>query len=115
MRILTGQQMKAVEQAAAKNGMSFLRLMENAGSACARIIKDKLLGVPFKKQKIIILSGNGKNGGDGFVIARKLYESGYSVDIILVFGKPKDTDSIEMMEMLKGLSINIYDLAWVKL
>lgn len=109
LRILSARQMKAVELTAAKNGMSFLRLMENAGSACARIIKDRLLDLPFKKQKVIILCGGGKNGGDGFVIARKLYESGYSVDVVLVFGKPKDTDSIEMMKMLKGLSVNIYD------
>ncbi len=109
MRILSDRQMKVVEQTAAENGMSFLRLMENAGAACARIIKDKLLVVPFKNQKIVVLCGSGKNGGDGFVIARKLYESGYSVNIILVFGHPKDSDAIEMMKMLKGLSVNIYD------
>lgn len=110
LRILSDLQMKAVEQTAAENGMSFLRLMENAGSACAKIIKDKLLDVPLKSKNITILCGNGKNGGDGFVIARKLYESGYSVSIILVFGQPKDADSIEMMKMLKSLSVHIYDV-----
>lgn len=109
MRILNDRQMKIVEQTAAENGMSFLRLMENAGSACARIIRDKYLGDHLKSRKITILCGSGKNGGDGFVIARKLYESGYSINIILVFGQPKDTDSVEMMKMLKGLSVNIYD------
>ena len=109
MRILSDQQMKAVEQTAAENGMLFLRLMENAGAACAKIIKDKLLGGDLKSKKITILCGHGKNGGDGFVIARKLYESGYDVNIILVFGQPKDSDSIEMMKMLKGLSVHIYD------
>ena len=102
MRILSDLQMKAVEQKAAENGMSFLRLMENAGSACARIIRDKLLGDQLKTKKIIILCGNGKNGGDGFVIARKLYESGYKVNIALVFGQPKAPDSIEMIKKLKG-------------
>lgn len=110
LRILSDLQMKAVEQTAAESGMSFLRLMENAGSACARIIKDKLLDVPLKSKNITILCGSGKNGGDGFVIARKLYESGYSVSIILVFGQPKDADSIEMMKMLKSLSVHIYDV-----
>ena len=39
MRIFTESQMRHAEQAAADAGMSFLRLMENAGSACAAEIK----------------------------------------------------------------------------
>ena len=111
MRILSDLQMKTVEQKAADNGMSFLRLMENAGSACARIIKDKFLADQLKTNKITIFCGSGKNGGDGFVIARKLYESGYNINIALIFGQPKDSDSIEMMKKLKGLPLHVHDLA----
>lgn len=35
MRILFASEIKAVECAADQNGISFLRLMENAGAACA--------------------------------------------------------------------------------
>lgn len=49
-------------------------LMENAGRSCAEIIIERL-----KKtggRKICIFCGTGNNGGDGFVIARHLYNAG---------------------------------------
>ena len=35
MRVLTGSQMYKVEQAQVDEGITFTRLMENAGAACA--------------------------------------------------------------------------------
>ena len=75
MKIFTELQMRNAEKAAAEAGMSFLRLMENAGSACAAEIRTRT----DKSQKTVVLCGKGKSGGDGFVIARKLAEEGYSV------------------------------------
>lgn len=43
-------------------------LMENAGTNCSRIIEEKF----GKNKKVVVLCGSGNNGGDGFVIARKL-------------------------------------------
>ena len=39
MKVLTSSQMFSAEQAQVNRGMSFTRLMENAGSACAREIR----------------------------------------------------------------------------
>ena len=41
MRVLSSSQMYKVEQAQADMGISFTRLMENAGAACARAIKQR--------------------------------------------------------------------------
>lgn len=107
MRIFTEQQMRKAEQAAAEAGMSFLRLMENAGSACAAEIKART----DKSQKTVVLCGRGKNGGDGYVIARKLAEEGYSAAVLLVQGQPKDEDAAYMLTKLDGTGVGVFDLA----
>ena len=106
MKIFTERQMRAAEQAAADAGMSFLRLMENAGSACAAEIKART----DKSQKTVVLCGAGKNGGDGYVIARKLADEGYSAAVLLVRGQPKDEDSSYMLAKLEGTGVGVFDL-----
>lgn len=105
MRIFTEEQMRIAEKKAADSGVAFLRLMENAGCACAAEIRNRTDST----QKVVILCGKGKNGGDGFVIARKLVEAGYSVVVLLVFGLPKDSDALYMMDKLKGTDVKILD------
>lgn len=87
MRILSAEQIKAVEAAADKSGISYLRLMENAGAACAKAVRMRFDRT--EKRNVIVLCGKGKNGGDGFVAARKLYENGYAVRVVLVLGMPR--------------------------
>ena len=108
MRILTSGQMKAAEQRANDKGMAFIRLMENAGCACARIVRDRLRNEPGSK-KAVIVCGSGKNGGDGFVIARKLSEYGFDTAVILASGLPKDSDSSAMFRRLEGMPVVITD------
>ena len=74
IRILSAQEIKAVEAAANDSGITYLRLMENAGAACAKAIRQRFDGT--QKRSVTVLCGKGKNGGDGFVIARKLFENG---------------------------------------
>lgn len=60
-------------------GLPGVVLMENAGAA---VIKEVMKDFPDKKTKIAVLAGSGNNGGDGFVIARRLYDFGYDVMLI---------------------------------
>lgn len=55
-------------------------LMENAGAA---VVQEIIAHFPSTETKILILAGGGNNGGDGFVIARKLVDSGYEVMLCL--------------------------------
>ena len=73
MKVFTSLQIKNIEDATVLRGISKLRLMENAGSAAARVIREKF---DITSKKIVVVSGCGNNGGDGFVVARKLYENG---------------------------------------
>lgn len=49
-------------------------LMENAGAKVALEIMGEF---PCQRTKIIVFAGPGNNGGDGFVISRRLQDSGY--------------------------------------
>ena len=71
MRILTRDEIRAVENRAFDGLFTEAQLMERAGLACA----DKMLalyGDQMKGQPVAVVCGNGKNAGDGFVIARRL-------------------------------------------
>lgn len=109
MRILSAEEIKAVECAADKNGITFLRLMENAGAACAKVIRSKFDSTD--KRTVAVLCGKGKNGGDGFVAARKLFENGYKVQVFLVMGLPTAENAQEMYSRLtnSGIAVTLYD------
>ena len=109
--ILTTQEIKALEAAADAQGISYLRLMENAGSACAKTIRTRFDKTD--KRKVVVLCGKGKNGGDGFVAARKLQENGYDVRVLLTCGSPTAENAQEMFERLTELEIPVdpYDAA----
>ncbi|MHC4462050.1 MAG: NAD(P)H-hydrate epimerase [Planctomycetota bacterium] len=55
----------------------------DAGRSCAELIKEKLADIT--APRICIFCGTGNNGGDGYVIARHLLNSGFSV-VVVVFG-----------------------------
>lgn len=79
MKILTAQQIKDCDVATISKGISSINLMEKASKACADWID-----VYFRTtNKFLIFCGNGNNGGDGFAIARMLYEKGFDVEVFI--------------------------------
>lgn len=75
-----------------------LKLMENAGEAIFSYIKNNIHGS--KNYKYLILTGSGNNGGDGFVVGRKLLEENYKVDIFEVY-KAKSNDCLYNKNLFK--------------
>ena len=106
MRIVTSTQIKVAEKYASDSGISSLRLMENAGVAAVRFIRDTVVVTDFS---FVVICGSGNNGGDGFVAARKLIEHGAKVKVILANGLPKTVDATEMFERLKSELVKFYD------
>jgi len=80
---VTRSQARRIDAVAMEHyGVPGLILMENAGRECARIAVE-MLGEPAGK-KVVVLCGNGNNGGDGFVIARHLTNAGADVRVALL-------------------------------
>ena len=104
MLILSPDEIRKAEADANKNGLSYDDMMESAGMGCAGHI---LKNYP-SSQSIVILCGKGKNGGDGFVIARYLHENGRNVSVIKMFPCPSDELSEKNRELIDGI-VNIYD------
>lgn len=105
MKVFTASQIREVERKAVQYGLDELRLMENAGSACARLLRTELKLENNTSKKVVILCGKGKNGGDGFVIARKLTEIGMSPTIVLIDGMPTIAEPCEMFERAKTVNV----------
>lgn len=111
MDILTVDEIKQVEERENEIGTRFIRLMENAGAACARrVLKYAKEYFPNEdgEVSVCVVCGAGKNGGDGFVIARKLCEAGLHVSVVLLPGAPKAADAIEMYGKAYDLGIKFY-------
>ncbi|HCV27474.1 MAG TPA: NAD(P)H-hydrate epimerase [Dehalococcoidia bacterium] len=77
MKIVTTQQMRDLESASVRAGVSLDALMENAGLAIAEALRDRLPSPG--SGPALVLVGPGNNGGDGLVAARHLAERGVAV------------------------------------
>jgi len=80
--LMTKDQVRAVDSWAINTlGIPGVVLMENAGRSCAELIKEKLKAIT--EPKVCIFCGTGNNGGDGYVIARHLLNSGFEVIVVI--------------------------------
>ena len=94
--------------------MGFLRkfMMENAGAAAVKRIKEKFDPIWFLDdwKRILVFAGLGNNGGDGLVIARHL--AGYGANVtVFILGKPDNIRSEEcswnwsLLEKMKSVKL----------
>jgi len=86
---------RAVEAAAIGGGLSGAAMMEAAGAAAASLITRMMENRP-----ATILCGPGNNGGDGFVIARKLKEAGWTVRVGLLGDRAYLAGDAQLMSKL---------------
>lgn len=98
--------MKAAEEYSDSHGISYKRLMENAGAAVAEIISERCA----LERGIVVLCGNGNNGGDGFVIARLLAAEGIKVTAVMLCGEAKtELARYEYEELLRQGGVKLLD------
>lgn len=95
LELLTAEEMSRAERLTIDNGTPSLTLMENAG----RGITEEVVRRFPRGSKVLVLCGQGNNGGDGFVAARTLRERGYQVRLALL-GKT-DTLKPDAKEMAR--------------
>ena len=78
MKLVTADQMRALEQRADKSGNTYAMMMERAGKAVADAISERWGA---RDQRVLVLVGPGNNGGDGLVCARYLHDAGVRVSL----------------------------------
>ena len=98
MKITTAAEMREIDRASTeKFGVPSLTLMENAGSAVAQFILENFKSA----ERIAVVCGKGNNGGDGFVVARKLHRAGRVVEVLLLASAAElKGDAATMFEQL---------------
>lgn len=94
MKILDAETMREIDRAAMDEyGVNGLQLMENAGRGVADAVKRELAArAAGGERRVVIATGKGNNGGDGYVAARHLKNSGCGVTVF----------SLAPVEDLKG-------------
>ncbi len=81
MELLTAEEIRSLDRAAIDDlGIPGVVLMESAGKGVAGVVADLLVPAG---AAVVVLSGRGNNGGDGFVAARRLADMGASVQIFV--------------------------------
>ena len=102
--------MREMDRSAIENyGIKQELLMENAGEAASFVIL-KELGI--KGKNFVVFCGIGNNGGDGFVIARKIYSNGGNVKVFILGNKNNFTGAAKLnLDIISQLSIEIKEIA----
>jgi hydroxyethylthiazole kinase-like uncharacterized protein yjeF len=106
MKISRVNEMKNMDARAVKDyNISEEILMENAGIAAFKVILDNF-GVNGKRAAVFC--GGGNNGGDGFVVARKIHSHGGIVQIFLLSDPEKYKGAAKKnFDIAKKLKLNI--------
>jgi hydroxyethylthiazole kinase-like uncharacterized protein yjeF len=82
--LLTSAQMREIEMAEIDSGaVTGLQLMERAGRGAVAAVFAKWPELAEGAHRALVLCGPGNNGGDGFVVARRLADRGWAVDVFL--------------------------------
>jgi hydroxyethylthiazole kinase-like uncharacterized protein yjeF len=95
--LLTPDEMGQADRAAPSFGMPSLTLMENAGRAVARAIRQRL-----PPARTLVLCGPGNNGGDGYVVARLLAQEGWPVAVAALAAPRGGSDAALMAARWRG-------------
>lgn len=110
MKVSSVDQMRAMDSSATKDyGISEMLLMENAGMAAFSVL-DREIGV--SGRTFLIFCGGGNNGGDGFVVARKIHSSGGRARVFLLADRDKYKGSAKAnLDIISKLPIEIVRLS----
>src|SRR5690606_19446459 len=110
MRVLTAEQMREADRATIDDlGIPSLVLMENAGRQVVAAIEASFSDLALRR--VAVIAGRGNNGGDGFVIARTLFERIGDVPVFVIgpIAEVKG-DARHNLEILGRLGMSVVEI-----
>ncbi len=107
MKILDCRETRELEERAVAYGANYAELMQTAGAAVTCFLRNQF---EIKGKKILILCGKGNNGGDGFVIAYRLWEWEANVTIALLDGLPQTDLARQTLANIRNTTIQTLSL-----
>lgn len=94
------EEIRRIEEKAVSSGeVTLEELMEKAGQALAEEILRE------RPREVLVVSGEGNNGGDGLVAARSLAKKGIKIGVFLVSQKKISPLTFKKIRELKGTSV----------
>ena len=96
MKLVSVSQMHEIEKEANSRGLSYEKMIQNAGEGLAKIIFDE-----FKDDVHMLyavgLVGSGKNGGDTLVALAALIEAGWTASVYFLGARPADDPLVKKL------------------
>ena len=110
MKILTAKEINKAEKLSFEKYFSEAELMKRAGEECAKKIV-KYYGDEIRGERVLVLCGNGKHAGDGFVIAKLLLAFGCDAEIVLCDKDPTIPEPLQYYNEAaeSGVKVSRYD------
>ncbi len=104
--VVTREEVRAIDaDAITRLGVSGLVLMENAGSGATRVLLEQARA---SLERVLIVGGVGQNGGDAWVVARKLLVAGIVPRCVLIGARSRvQGDALPNFEALLKLGLSV--------
>lgn len=104
-QVCSVEEMKRIDEEAAKRGVDHYILMEDAGTAVYSVIR---VFIGIENKRFLVVAGTGNNGGDALVVARRLYSSGGCVKVFVVGDPAKFREPAKKMyELALAVGLNV--------
>jgi hydroxyethylthiazole kinase-like uncharacterized protein yjeF len=104
MKLVTVEEMRAIEEEANANGLSYEHMMDKAGQGVA---KEIIVRFPDHKKTILGLVGSGSNGGDTLVALGTLAKQGWQSFAYLVKPRSEDDALLKWFQHIKGTILSM--------
>ena len=111
MKVLNSEQMRKIDKKTIEEiGIIGPILMENAGLQIHNALIQQFPEP--QKERIVIIAGKGNNGGDGFVVARHLFNQGCSLKVLLLGSKKElKGDAALNCGIAERIGIDIFEIS----
>ncbi|MDE2484100.1 MAG: NAD(P)H-hydrate dehydratase [candidate division NC10 bacterium] len=108
--VVTASQMRELDRRATEEyGIPSLLLMENAGLQA--VLELERAFPRLTQRRVVIVCGKGNNGGDGFVVARHLFDRGIAVEVFLLARQAEiKGDARTNLEIIRRVGVPLHEV-----